>query len=623
MGKPIRLSSDEEKKLLEMLQTDHQEAEMYVLDPLQRQREEWNDMYYGVVKPRLQDWMSNFPVLIGATFTDAISARIMNTMFAYTPTFTVQPVHDSGWSKIAKNVEQFMQFKVQTEMALYGAMRKTMFETVRLGTGVLLHPWVIEQTTYPVRYIWWDRQVPVNIKNGIVAQYLPIRDFLYPPGYSDLDTLPWWARRMYWTEQMLRVEDRRKYYDVPDNVYKHLEAFPQFTEEGRQRTGEGGVPKRILGWETWMKWDRKEDGKPIRYVVTWHPASSSILRVEEDTYPRWPITLFRYGPRDIGLTGLGVIEMTKPYEDALYALYNLLVDNFKVATMQCFKGKKGTNLSAKTSIYPTKLFMLDDPVNDLVAFPLGQAFALNPGFLNAVWDLGERRAGVSDYALGRESPIVAGRATATGTMALIQEGQRRFDLTIHDCRDAMDSYGLFVLATNHQRLDAATAYMVRGQDGAYIQKWLEFPAIPPQYVLKLISSISHVALNKEVEKQNAAQSFSMLGQYYDKLVQLMMLMMNPQTPDQMRQALQKMAIGASMKASRVLEAYGELSPGQYTNILGGADGEGGNGAGAETGAPGGVQVPSDMGGATGGPESPAGIEASPTTELSLGTGRAS
>jgi len=567
MGKPIKLSASEEKRVLEYLDSETHQAENYVLHPLQQKREEWNDLYYGVTKPRLEDWMSNFPILLGATFTDAILARIINTTFAYKPTFTIEPTQDSKWSKIAKNVERYLEFKVRTEMDLYNAYRRTLFDTVRLGTGVMMTPWVEETATYPVRWAWIERQVPVRVKQSVVAQYLPIRDFLYPPGYSTLHYMPWWARRMYWTPQMLRVEDRRGYYDVPDEVLKHLEPLPMWTEQARQRTDESGYPQRILGWETWAKLDLKEDGDVKRYVFTWHPGLRKILRAELDTYPRWPLSIFRYGIRDQGMTGLGIIEMVAPYETALYALYNLLVDNFKGATMLCFKGKKGANLRSDTKIRPLKLFLLDNPETDLIPMQMGAPYALNPTFMNSVWDLGERRAGVSDYALGRESPIVAGRATATGTLALIQEGQRRFDLTIHDVRTTTDDIGQFTLAVMHQMLSGQAPYMVLGPDGQYVQEWLEMPAIPPQYVLKLMSSMSNIALNRETEKQSAQMTFQLLGSYYQQIVQLMMGMLNPQTPPEMRQVLSNIAVAAGNKLQKVLEAYGEISPAQYTDVL--------------------------------------------------------
>lgn len=593
MGNPIKLSAQEEKRLLDYLEQETQEAIRYVLEPLQAQRETWNDVYYGKVAPRMAEWMSHFPILLGATFTDAITARIVNTSFAYKPTWTVEPTADSSWTKVAKAVEQFIEFKVRTEMKLYRELRKTAFECVRLGTGVLLTPWVVEERTVPIRRFFWESEVTYVTKNGIISQSLPVRDFLYPPGYSELEQLPWWARRMYWNRMMLKVEEKRGYYDVPDDVYKAEESLPQFTEEARLRAGESGTPKRILGWEHWVKWDRKDDGDVRRYVVTWHPGTKKILRVEEDTYVNWPLQVFRYGPRDHGLCGLGVMEMTLPFEDALYALYNTLVDNFKIATTSAFKGTKGKGLRPDTVFYPGKLFLLDNPMEDLVPFQMGQPYNLNPQFVNAVWDLGERRAGVSDYALGRESPIVSGRATATGTMALIQEGQRRFDLTIRDFREALDDMGMFVLATSHQRLDPVAAYMVLGEKGKWLQQWVHMPPIPPQFALKMVSSISSIAINKETEKQNALTSFQLLGQYYEKMVQIMTFALNPQTPETLRGVLVNIAQAAAEKLKRVLEAFGEMSPGTYTDVLRPYLGEEDAQPSVE-GAPGGVPVPPGM-----------------------------
>jgi len=289
------------------------------------------------------------------------------------------------------------------------------------------------------------------------------------------------------------------------------------------------------------------------------------MRFEEDTYPSWPLKLFRYGPRDYGIMGLGVMEMSQPYDNALYSLYNLLVDNFKVATMQCFAGRKGSGLKADTVIRPAKLFLLDDPVGDLVPKPMGQAYQLNPAFTRMVWELGERRTGISDYALGRESAAAGGRATATGTLALIQEGQRRFDLTIRDFRENMDELGMFLLSMYYKHLDRRQPYMVLGEKGQWVQQFLDIPSEPPHLSLGIKSSMSHVALNKEVEKQDAMATFQLLQQYYQSVTQLLMLM--AQVPPEVAATLQNIAQAAALKLKKVLETFGEMTPEVYADVI--------------------------------------------------------
>jgi len=233
--------------------------------------------------------------------------------------------------------------------------------------------------------------------------------------------------------------------------------------------------------------------------------------------------------------------------------------------MQCFKGRKGSNITSKTEIYPGKFFALTDPEKDLMVMAMGQAFQLNPAFMRMIWELGERRAGVSDYALGRES-AQSRRPTATGTLALIQEGQRRFDLTIRDIRYAFDDFGMFYLTMMHERLPAKLAYMVLGKEGRWVQEFLDVPGVPPYHALAVRCSLSNVATNKEIEKATAMQTFGLLAQYYDRIMQLVMLRENPQVSENVKQVTDRIMEASAEKVKQVLEAHGELAPEIYADV---------------------------------------------------------
>jgi len=570
MGDPIKLDDTTKERLLDYILEEGKIADRDVFEPIQKKREAWNDTYYGVTKARRSSWMSGFPIMMGATFVDSITARLMNTSFAYRPFWTAKPTKNSNWTDVAKSVEQFLDYKVQTEMRLYREMRKAMFECVRLGTGAILTPWVRETRSRLKKGILGIKtKVTDVIRNGVVAEAIPMKDLRFPGGFSELDKMPWWGRTLCWTKEMAREQKFIGNYEISDRVLKAEEQQPEADETAQRRAAEEPSSlKRINLREYWLRFDLGTKGDYKRYVLTVHPEFREVLRLEEDTYSEWPLVLFRYGPRDYGVNGLGVIEMTQAYDEALYSLYNTLVDNFKISTLQTFKGKKGSGLRPDTDVYPGKLFLLNDPVNDLTAFPMGSPFNLNPAFVRSIWELGERRSGVSDYALGRESPVAAGRATATGTLALIQEGQRRFDLTIRDIRDALDDLGMFNIREMHERLDPGEPYLVMGEKGKYMQQFLELPETPPYMSLSMIASVSHIAMNKEVEKQDAVATMQMLSSYYQQMVQLLGTATNPTTPPEMRAAMLDIAQAASDKMKRLLTTYGEMSPEVYTDVFG-------------------------------------------------------
>ena len=568
MGDPIRITDNQQSKLIDYIENEVTAAEREVYEPLRNKYLDLEDCYAGVVEPRSSEWMSNFPILMGATFTDAVTARIINTIEAFKPTWSLEPTRDSDWVKVARSTERLLDYKARVEMRYLRELRKTIFDVTRLGMGAMLTPWIIREEKVSQRYLWVERTTTVRTVDGIVCRHLPIRDLYYPGGYSELEYLPWWARKMRWTPMDLRVAQFTKYYENLEKAAKFLAPVEESEREAQEREGlTPGESRRVHGYEFYLKWDLKKAGDLQRYIVTYHPDTKTILRIEEDTYPEWPIRIFRYGPRSAELHGLGIIEQTKPFDDALYSLYNLLVDNFKVATMHVLKGKKGTGLRDKTKIYPLKLFLLNNP-DDLQSMQLGTPFTLNPAFTRSVWELGERRAGVSDYALGRESAVASGRATATGTLALIQEGQRRFDLTISDTRRVLSQFGMFTLQMMHNRLPAHIPYMIMGDEGEWARVFLEKPSTAPYLALNVISNLSSVAMNKEIRKQDAIATFQLLGQYYREMIQLSMLLANPQLQQAgaVRETIVRIAAAASEKMKAVLEAHGEMAPEQFTDV---------------------------------------------------------
>jgi len=572
MAERLKLSAEQNKRLLDYLESEITTAEEDVYEPQQAKREEWEDQYTGKVAPRKEKWMSNVPMLLGATFVDAVTARLMNTMNAYRPTFTVKATRTSDWVPIGKAVEDFMEHKIQTEMDYYNTLRRVIFETCRLGTGVMLAPWVEERETVQVkRFGLFKQSTSVITKQGTVCRGMTIKDLLLPGGYSELEDLPWWSRYKRWSELDIRMMRYDKYIDKEDIelLLKYKTDNPnnynaEATKAAQVRAGEEEPTIGLVHTqETWIRFDLEKEGEFRKYKVIWHPEASKILRVEVDTYPRWPLFLFRYGPRDYGIYGLGIMEMSNTYETQMYALMNLLIDNYKIATMQCFKGKKGQGLRPDTKIYPGKFFLLDNPA-DLESFPLGQAYQLNPAFIRTIMDLAERRTGISDYSLGRESPMAGGRATATGTLALIQEGQRRFDLCIRDVRQVLDSFGNFALRMVHENLPPQVPYMLLGERGALIEKWLSLPPSPPYYSIYLTSNLSNVSMNKEVAKSDATTTMGLMTQFYQAGLQLQQ--MAKQDP-QNAATYQAIQTAAAQKFRSVLEVFGEPSPERYSDVF--------------------------------------------------------
>jgi hypothetical protein len=143
--------------------------------------------------------------------------------------------------------------------------------------------------------------------------------------------------------------------------------------------------------------------------------------------------------------------------------------------------------------------------------------------------------------------------------------------------------------------------MIMGDNGKYIEQFLELPQSPPEGSLAVVSSVTHAAMNKEIEKQDAMATFQLLEKYYQSMMMLAQTAMQS-GGSIIAEMVPKIAKAAADKVKQVLETYGEMSPEPYTDIFP----EGFNGSQPPTPATGGIPQPPGMGGIQGPPQGEAG-----------------
>jgi hypothetical protein len=134
---------------------------------------------------------------------------------------------------------------------------------------------------------------------------------------------------------------------------------------------------------------------------------------------------------------------------------------------------------------------------------------------------------MSSYNLGMESSIVGSRATATGTTALISEGNIRQWVSIDDMRDALAELLYLTIQLEQQ-------YRPEGYE--YIPgKRIMFPQGDVRSSLGLRLKVTSEQVNRELELQNLQMLMTVLNEYYMRLSQAAMMMFNPQVPPQAKQ----------------------------------------------------------------------------------------
>lgn len=559
--KPVRLTEQQRTELSQYIERELESA----LSGRQAMMDEWKA---GIIDYESEpptgrkdfpfEGACNIVIPTIATTCDAIFAREINTVFALAPLWNVKPLQ-SKWSEHAKPCENFLEWAQQYVMQMYDVCWPWYFESTLLGTGFIKMPWV-EDVRRQLSYTPSGRVGFENIiyHYGPRPQYLPIQDVALPDGDWDVQTAPWIGNFFRLTKTQLRARKQRPYgYEGVDDM-KPMTAKDTIRAE-RDRI-EGFVRTDLYElyelFEMWLDWDVNGDGYDEQLVVTWDNEAHQIKRVIYNQYlegyrPYFKASFMRRHGRAYGT---GIARMLRQLAEGITTQHRQFIDNATLANTRIWKARRNAGIRQGTKIYAGKVMFLNDP-DDLKAEQMGDVYNSQQSVLASLREAGERRTGLSDVHLGIESPRVVNRMPATNMLSILQEGNRRFDLTIRDMRYATSKVGEAALLLYQQFRPTGVAYGVLGEDGDLLEETWRMPMSRFKGGLGIAVSATSQANNRELEKQSLNQLIQTVGSYYQKMFELLGIMNSPQATGDTKELAQKVAHGSREMMKRLLQAY--------------------------------------------------------------------
>lgn len=390
---------------------------------------------------------------------------------------TGQPI---TWTDLADACADYLAFEAGPtgSMDVYDILEQGVLEVLKLGTSIIHEPYLtITQPDFEFDPESGDytRKSDMVMFDGIKPRMIPLEDFLIMRGYSEIDGpygSPMVGHRYYLRTGQL-MERARNGWFRKKSVNESADATgsvsgDEVKDSQAQLEGEWSDIASLHQddhqvYDLWIKYDVDEDGLEERLFVSFHRVAGRLLRIQPYIYKRIPYTALRYIRRENRFYGIGVPEMLETLQAGANTSFNQAVDNATIANTRMWGVRKGST-SAKylDDIYPSKKVLFDDPA-DIKDLQLGEVYPsiFEVGVLFR--DYAERRTGVSDYNLGRESGLAGGKhGTATTTLALLQESSRRFDLYAKDIRKAVGEIGMQALELIQQFKPTGRIYAVMG-----------------------------------------------------------------------------------------------------------------------------------------------------------------
>lgn len=465
-----------------------------------------------------------------AMAVDPIHARLDTGIFKAKPVFKLTGLKKSVL-KYINALEQWIEYYQKHRLKFRSVASPRILEMTKHGT--MIYKTVYERETYKTK--GYDKQWKVVDKDvttfaGPKVYGISIQDLLFPPGYQHLNDCPFVAERIRTTYGQLKIaEESGKIENC-----EALEGMEKTTKDDlrqERQTSSGHedtmrtTSDQIEVWEIWCDYVLdKTTGIPSRLVLTYHEDTNTFLQIRYNWYfhQRKPYTIIPYQVTNDSLYGLGICEMSSFFQDAQTKWHRMATDNAYLANIRMFIAKKDCGIEEVPKLYTGRTFFVDNPQTDFIPFAAADVYASTLQERQNLFGLNEKRTGISDYLTGRESPIVGSRATATSTVALIQEGTRRVEEVLENIRNGYaEIMQMCVYIWIQYGLDDLDD-IVFGDDeiGQLVKDF--FDNVKHDNVSGLIAidlSATDAANNKGVQQQVQLAIIQTMMQYLDKLVQ--------------------------------------------------------------------------------------------------------
>lgn len=512
---------------------------------------------------------ANLVLPIAATDVDTVVAQLIGIIYGPKNVWSVQALRPD-MVDYAPRVDEFLSWAQDAELNMYPAIADWIQEIVKLGTGVLKQRYVRESKKV---YEWRDtaqgtieQQLRRLVKDSPEVNRVALPDFYVPASCGiDLQKAAWCAERFKLSYNQYVSRVNAGIYAGDSRLRGWMAGRSQATRGGQYERAfqelDFYVPSysdELELYEFWLDYDIDGDGEAEALVCTIHVDSQTYLRVDYNPFfnQEKPYSVARYIRQEGRFYGIGLCEIDDQFQDAASTMTNQRLDNATLMNMVMFKGKANAGISENEPFFPGKTKLLSN-LDDWQPMAVGQKADTTIPNEELLMSYAQRRTGISDYLSGAQSDSL-NYSTATTAISMLREGKKRFDQVLRECRVALSETGTRVLELYQQFNQGGKPFMVMGdKDGAMVQRVLTFPTEIVRLGLFVDVASANGAQNKETEIRTNQIIFGLVMQFYQQLIEGLMLVNNPQAPPMVRQAAFEMVVGGTVLARRILDAYGQ------------------------------------------------------------------
>ena len=496
----------------------------------------------------------NFEITLAAIAADAIYAQALDLIYTVSPILTARATNEQ-WVEHAKGVQAFINWGMGA-WGLRNASEHFLLDDVQLGSGVYYIPWVQHRIKTKTAKI---------SQEGPFIRVVPIEDFFVEGGAGpDLQREPMIGQREWLTEM-----DLAERAEAPYNW--NTDGFAPGEQKGwvrsyRETLGRTSSSQPNLGnlfevFHLYCQFDIDEDGLPEDLYAVVDGTTFTVAAIDYAPFDLRPFEAARYQLRAHLFYGIGVLEMLREFQRGVTDLYNHWITNAMIANARIWKARRGA-LGPSPRFWPNKVIELDDP-NSLKAEQMGDTYPSLPQAIAVTISLAERRSGVNEMSLPRPSQVLGSRTPGITALSMLQQVNRRFTpafdairlATAGAVRQCLWRYKEQLLAGNTEA-ERTLVEVLGAEDASKVAEVLRREDFDQAIHIELTASSASV--NRDADRQNALLLVNILGQYYEKVLQLVTIATNPQVPKPVKDVAAKIAQAAGEAIDRTIRTFDQM-----------------------------------------------------------------
>jgi len=505
---------------------------------------------------------SNLVIPLNAIAAESVQARVMTTIWASTPVMAVN-IRNPKFAASEHPLENYLDYELRHNMHARDMMNSSCFETVKYGTGIAKSDY-LKLVKKAVRHneAGEREEFPVVIKDGATMDSVAYANYIMPNHAQDPQTAPWCGELMTNTPFGVKnLEEAKLFYP---GTFEHL------TNHFRTRSRTGSSLERAFtaGQEDleqtaaifpelidfrlmYLSFDVDGDNKLEEIVVWFHLDSLFLMaaRYNWNSDLRRPYRIVQYIPVEHRWRGLGVSKQNSQFQKEVTTIHRQRLDNATIANMRMFKINRLSGYGPKEPIFPGKMWFVDD-MDHIDTIQLGEVYSSSFSNEQSSVLYSQQRTGVNEVILGM--PQVGTPGTATGDLARIQEGNKKFDFSMDNIRDWFSILTMDAFLNIKQFGPRHPEYFSSAEGGVEVLKILGQSIGDIRKGILFEVKAAGQAQNRLLDRNNWQQIGALTNQYYVSMIQLAI---QSGRPDLVTLILNKGMLAATEVMKQILESF--------------------------------------------------------------------